>query len=133
ALAAATGLDDRIARPGVLAEAEAMVTHAHAQAVEEFLAANRIDRGDVAAIGFHGQTVLHRPERRLTVRIGAGAGLGRVLGVPVVFDLRAADVAAGGQGAPLVPVFHRALVEGIARPHPVAAPTIRGAHSISPS
>src|SRR5262249_59227917 len=131
ALAAATGLDDRIARPGVLAEAEAMVTHAHAQAVEEFLAANRVDRGDVAAIGFHGQTVLHRPERRLTVQVGDGAALARVLGVPVVFDLRAADVAAGGQGAPLVPVFHRALVEGMARPHPVAVLNIGGVAHIT--
>src|SRR5262249_45629449 len=131
ALAAATGLEDRIARPGVLAEAEAMVTHAHAQAVEEFLAANRIDRGDVAAIGFHGQTVLHRPERRLTVQIGDGAALARGLGVPVVFGLRAADVAAGGQGAPLVPVFHRALVEGMARPHPVAVLNIGGVANIT--
>src|SRR5215470_3938190 len=131
ALAAATGLDDRTARPGVLAEAEAMVTHAHAQAVEEFLAANRIDRGDVAAIGFHGQTVLHRPERRLTVQIGDGAALARVLGVPVVFDLRAADVAAGGQGAPLVPVFHRALVENLQRPHPIAVLNIGGVANVT--
>src|SRR5690348_1932616 len=64
ALAAATALEDRTARPGVLADAEAMVTRAHAQAVEDFLATNRIERRDVAVVGFHGQTVLHRPERR---------------------------------------------------------------------
>jgi anhydro-N-acetylmuramic acid kinase len=131
ALAAATGLDDRTARPGVLAEAEAMVTQAHAQAVEEFLAANGIDRDDVAVVGFHGQTVLHRPERRLTVQIGDGAALAQHLRVPVVFDLRAADVAAGGQGAPLVPVFHRALVEGLARPHPVVVLNIGGVANIT--
>ena len=131
ALAAATGLEDRAARPGALAEAEAMVTRAHAQAVEDFLAANRIDRRDVAVVGFHGQTVLHRPERRLTVQVGDGAALARHLGVPVVFDLRAADVAAGGQGAPLVPVFHRALVEGLARPHPVAVLNIGGVANVT--
>jgi anhydro-N-acetylmuramic acid kinase len=60
-------------------------------------------------VGFHGQTVFHAPERRLTVQIGDGKALAKRLGRPVVFDLRAADVAAGGQGAPLVPIYHRAL------------------------
>src|SRR5262245_41370588 len=110
ALLDAAGMDDRAARPGVLGEAEAMVTAAHAQAVEQFLAAHRLPRENIAAIGFHGQTVLHRPERRLTVQIGDGPALARRLAMPVVHDFRAADVAAGGQGAPLVPVFHRALV-----------------------
>src|SRR5262249_33061978 len=100
-LAAATGLTDRAARPGVLAEAEALVTTAHAEAVDNFLRAHRIDRNGIAVVGFHGQTVLHRPERRLTVQIGDGAALARRIGMSVVYDLRAADVAAGGQGAPL--------------------------------
>ena len=60
-------------------------------------------------IGFHGQTVLHQPERRITVQLGDGAALAARLGIPVVYDFRAADVAAGGQGAPMVPVFHRAM------------------------
>jgi anhydro-N-acetylmuramic acid kinase len=131
ALAAAAGLTDRAARPGVLAEAEALVTEAHARAVEEFLGAQRIDRRDVAVVGFHGQTVLHRPERRLTVQIGDGEALARRIGVPVVFDLRAADVAAGGQGAPLVPVFHRALVQSLERPRPVAVLNIGGVANVS--
>jgi anhydro-N-acetylmuramic acid kinase len=131
ALAAATALSDRAARPGVLAEAEALVTQAHARAVEDFLGTNGIDRSDVAVIGFHGQTVLHRPERRLTVQVGDGAVLARSVGVPVVYDLRAADVAAGGQGAPLVPVFHRALVEGIGRPHPVAVLNVGGVANVT--
>jgi anhydro-N-acetylmuramic acid kinase len=131
ALAAATALTDRAARPGVLAEAEALVTRAHAQAVEDFLEAQRLDRRDIAVVGFHGQTVLHRPERRLTVQIGEGAALARRIGVPVVFDLRAADVAAGGQGAPLVPVFHRALVTNLQRPHPVAVLNIGGVANVT--
>ncbi|HEV2957820.1 MAG TPA: anhydro-N-acetylmuramic acid kinase [Xanthobacteraceae bacterium] len=131
ALAAATGLSDRTARPGVLAEAEALVTRAHAEAVEDFLRALAIARREVAVIGFHGQTVLHRPERRLTVQIGDGAALARRIGISVVFDLRAADVAAGGQGAPLVPVFHRALVENLQRPRPIAVLNIGGVANVS--
>jgi len=131
ALADATALIDRAARPGVLAEAEALVTQAHARAVEDFLRTHAIARAAVAVIGFHGQTVLHRPERRLTVQIGDGAALARRVGVPVAYDLRAADVAAGGQGAPLVPVLHRALVEGLAHPHPVAVLNVGGVANVT--
>ncbi|MBV8753202.1 MAG: anhydro-N-acetylmuramic acid kinase [Hyphomicrobiales bacterium] len=131
ALAEATGLTDRAARPGVLAEAEALVTQAHADAVEDFLRTHGIERNDIAVVGFHGQTVLHRPEQRLTVQIGDGAALARRIGIPVVFDLRAADVAAGGQGAPLVPVFHRALIQNLQRPHPVAVLNIGGVANVS--
>src|SRR5262249_31872168 len=80
ALAAATDLTDRTARPGVLADAEALVTQAHAEAVDDFLRAHRLDRNGIAVVGFHGQTVLHRPERRLTVQIGDGAALARRIG-----------------------------------------------------
>ncbi|EKS28445.1 anhydro-N-acetylmuramic acid kinase [Afipia felis] len=97
-------------RPAEVAAAENLITRAHAEAVESFLAANQIDRATVDVVGFHGQTVLHRPHDRLTVQIGEGERLAKALGLPVVYDLRAADVAAGGQGAPLVPVYHRALV-----------------------
>jgi anhydro-N-acetylmuramic acid kinase len=131
ALAAAAGLTDRAARPGVLGEAEALVTQAHAHAVEDFLDKHRIDRRDIAVVGFHGQTVLHRPERHLTVQIGDGEALARRIGLPVVFDLRAADVAAGGQGAPLVPVFHRALVETLDRPRPVAVLNVGGVANVT--
>ena len=111
ALAAARDLDDRNSRPGPLAAAERIVTERHAAAVEAFLERHGIARGAIEVVGFHGQTVLHRPERALTVQIGYGAALARKLGLPVVADMRAADVAAGGQGAPLVPVYHRALVQ----------------------
>ena len=118
ALRDAVGLAERTARPGVLAEAEARLTRLHADAVLAFRAEHREATRDLALIGFHGQTVLHRPERRLTVQIGDGAALARATGLDVVADLRAADVAAGGQGAPLVPAYHRALVAAgdLARP-----------------
>jgi anhydro-N-acetylmuramic acid kinase len=111
ALQDARQLTDRTARPGSLAEAERTITERHVAAVESFLTEHGIDRGMIDIIGFHGQTVLHRPESRLTVQIGDGHELAHRLGIPVAFDFRAPDVAAGGHGAPLVPVFHRALTE----------------------
>ncbi|HEY4848389.1 MAG TPA: anhydro-N-acetylmuramic acid kinase [Methylocella sp.] len=124
-------LEDRNAWPGCLALADAMVTSRHAEAVEAFLAADSIDRATVDLIGFHGQTVLHRPGRRLTVQIGDGAGLAARLGIKVVHDFRAADVAQGGQGAPLVPVFHRALAAAAAFLEPVAFINIGGVANLS--
>ena len=107
ALAEAKTLTDRTARPGRLKDAEEVVTEAHAETVVELRAAY----GEpVQLIGFHGQTVFHAPERRLTVQIGDGQKLAQRLKLPVVFDFRAADVAAGGQGAPFVPLYHQALV-----------------------
>src|SRR4051812_15916373 len=66
AVEAARTLEDRNSRPGIIAEAERMVTALHAGAVRVFLDANRIDRKSIDAVGFHGQTLLHRPEKRLT-------------------------------------------------------------------
>ncbi|WP_354075044.1 anhydro-N-acetylmuramic acid kinase [Constrictibacter sp. MBR-5] len=94
----------------------AALTDAHADAVRGLLAESGVAAADVDVIGFHGHTVLHRPERRLTRQIGDGARLAAATGVDVVCDLRAADVAAGGQGAPLAPLFHRALAAGLVQP-----------------
>ena len=127
----AASLDDRRARPGCLALADAMITDRHVEAVEAFLATDSIDRATVDLIGFHGQTVLHRPSRRLTVQIGDGASLATRLGIKVVHDFRAADVARGGQGAPLVPVFHRALAAAAGLVEPVAIINIGGVANLS--
>jgi anhydro-N-acetylmuramic acid kinase len=128
AAAAATNLTDRTARLGVIAEAEQRLNAAHAEAVETFLAANGVAADAVTVIGFHGQTVLQRPERGLT---GDGSLLAARLGVPVVYDFRAADVAAGGQGAPLAPVFHRALVRRLDVAPPVAVLNIGGVANVT--
>jgi anhydro-N-acetylmuramic acid kinase len=131
ALAEAVSLTDRRARPGVIGEAEALTTRTHAEAVERLMAANHLTASDIAVVGFHGQTVIHKPQARLTVQVGDGAALARRLGIPVVYDFRANDVAAGGQGAPLVPVFHRAIVATIDRPHPVAVLNIGGVANVT--
>ncbi len=131
AISAAANLGARSDRPEYLAEAEALLTEIHAEAVESFLAANGLSAGDIAVIGFHGQTVLHEPERRLTVQLGDGPALARRLGIPVVYDFRAADVAAGGEGAPFVPVFHRAMVRTLDRPHPVGVLNLGGVANVT--
>lgn len=131
ALDAAPQIVQRDERPTEVAVAENLVTRAHAEAVKSFLATNRIDRATVDIVGFHGQTVLHRPYDKLTVQIGDGAALAKVLGIPVVYDLRAADVAAGGQGAPLVPVYHRALARLADCAMPACIVNIGGVANIS--
>jgi anhydro-N-acetylmuramic acid kinase len=131
ATAAAANLTDRTARPDIVAEAERLINDAHAEAVESFLVANGLQRGEIAVIGFHGQTLLHRPERRLTLQIGDGRALAARLGIPVIYDFRAADVAAGGQGAPLAPVFHRALVRQLSRAFPVAVLNLGGVANVT--
>ncbi len=80
-------------------------------------------------IGFHGHTIFHAPERGVTCQIGDGALLARLCGVDVVNDFRSADVAAGGQGAPLVPVYHRAVTGHL--PGPLAVVNIGGVANVT--
>lgn len=120
AVDAASGLSDRQARPGPLAQAEAAVTRAHIEAVQAYLAHHDLEASGIDVIGFHGQTLLHRPDQGLTIQIGDGGALAQGTGIDVVYDMRGNDMAAGGQGAPLVPVYHRALVRQAGLKRPVA-------------
>jgi anhydro-N-acetylmuramic acid kinase len=131
AMVFARGMKARDTRGGVLTLTESMVTTKHADCVKAFAEYNSIKLSSIEAIGFHGQTVLHRPEQQLTVQLGDGAGLSAALGVPVVYDFRAADVEGGGQGAPLVPVFHRALAQRAGLPLPAAFVNIGGISNIT--
>ena len=131
ALAEAVNLLNRNSRPGALFEAERVVTIAHAEAIATFKAQNRIAAEDIDIVGFHGQTVLHRPDRKLTVQIGNATALARAIHIPVMHDFRAADVEAGGQGAPLVPVYHRALAQSLEREGPIALVNIGGVSNIT--
>jgi len=102
-------ITDRLARPEPLATAERRLTELHAETVHRLLSIADVKPREVDLIGFHGQTVLHRPEAGLTIQLGDGPLLASMTGIDTVADFRAADVAAGGQGAPLAPAFHRAL------------------------
>jgi anhydro-N-acetylmuramic acid kinase len=128
---AAVYMPHRDARPGTLAEAERLVTLAHAEAVAAFNAQNHIAAEDIDIVGFHGQTVLHRPDRKLTVQIGDAKALAKAIHIPVMHDFRAADVEAGGQGAPLVPVYHRALAQSLGREGPIALVNIGGVSNVT--
>jgi anhydro-N-acetylmuramic acid kinase len=131
ALTEAVHLQEREARPGILLEAERVVTMAHAEAIAAFKAQNHIVSEDIDIVGFHGQTVLHRPAEKMTVQIGNAAALAKAIHIPVMHDFRAADVAAGGQGAPLVPVYHRALAQSLGRGGPIVVLNIGGVSNIT--
>jgi len=101
--------------PRIFAETERLVTEQQATAVANVLKRAAIDIKDVSVVGLHGQSVLHRPPKEgktgSTRQLGDGSLMSRILRAPVVWDFRSADVAAGGQGAPLAPVYHKALLE----------------------
>lgn len=113
ALVTAKAIKRREERPGDLAEAERKLTLAHAAAVMSFLRRHGLSAGDIDVIGFHGQTVLHRPDDALTVQIGDGPLLAQETGIDVVYDMRANDMVHGGQGAPLIPIYHAALAANL--------------------
>ncbi len=130
AMADARLIRKRVERPGMLAVVERELTEQHAAAVAAFLRKQAIPRSAIDVAGFHGQTVLHRPEAGLTVQLGDGPLLSNLTGLRVVYDLRAADVAAGGQGAPLVPVYHRALAVALPQ-RPLAVLNIGGVANVT--
>jgi anhydro-N-acetylmuramic acid kinase len=99
-----------------VAAVEHELTRRHAAAVAKLLDRAGLAAAQVAVIGFHGQTILHEPHRRRTRQIGDGALLAFLTGIDVVCDFRSADVAAGGQGAPLAPLYHAALAAGLKKP-----------------
>jgi anhydro-N-acetylmuramic acid kinase len=117
--------------PEEVAEAERHLTLANAVAVRTLLAQAELKPADISVVGFHGQTVLHQPERRRTVQIGLGDALARLTGIDVVNDFRSADVAAGGQGAPLVPLYHQALARSAGVQEPIAIINIGGVGNIT--
>jgi anhydro-N-acetylmuramic acid kinase len=95
---------------------EAAVTDAHADAARRLMAEFAIDPASVDLVGLHGQTVFHRPERRFTRQLLDGPRAAARLGINVVYRFRHADIAAGGQGAPLAPLYHRALASDLDGP-----------------
>jgi anhydro-N-acetylmuramic acid kinase len=106
--------------------AAATATETHARAVERLAAARA-----PALVGFHGQTLAHRPAEGFTLQVGSGARLAARVGAPVVADFRTADMAAGGQGAPLVPAYHAALARRLGGEGPVAFLNLGGVANVT--
>ncbi|MDR6790390.1 anhydro-N-acetylmuramic acid kinase [Sphingomonas sp. BE138] len=118
-LAEATALALTYPRPRAsppLLAAEALITRTHALAAQKLMRDAGVAAADIGVVGFHGQTVAHRPDRRWTWQIGDGQALADASGIRTVADFRSADVAAGGQGAPLIPVYHAALAADLGGP-----------------
>src|SRR5580658_1168423 len=105
-----------------LVSAVTRLTKCHIQAV------NALER-PADLIGFHGQTILHQPDRGRTWQIGDAVMLARETGLPVAHDFRSADVASGGEGAPLAPVYHAALARDL--PLPLAVLNIGGVANVT--
>ena len=103
--------------PAIFAEAEDALTRAQSAAVAALVRDAGLKNEDIGVVGFHGQSVLHRAPQ--PGRIGATRQLGNgklmhdILGIPVAYDFRSADVRAGGQGAPLAALYHQALLKKI--------------------
>jgi anhydro-N-acetylmuramic acid kinase len=101
---------------GDIKAVERDITAAHADAVAALLEREGLTPDAVSVIGFHGHTIAHRPDEGITWQIGDGARLADCTGIDVVCDIRGRDVAAGGQGAPLAPLYHAALAANLDRP-----------------
>ncbi|MBB4659829.1 anhydro-N-acetylmuramic acid kinase [Parvularcula dongshanensis] len=119
-----------------IARAADEVTSAHIHAVRELLDQADLARDDVDVIGFHGQTILHRPPSDgvsvgRSWQIGSGRTLADELRIDVVDGFRQADIAAGGEGAPLAPIYHAALVKQLERPHAVGVLNLGGVANIT--
>lgn len=117
--------------PESIKELEREITDWNAHAVEELLAVTDQKPKEIDLIGFHGQTLTHRPDRGWTWQIGDGGRLAGKTGITVVNDFRAADVAAGGEGAPLVPLYHAALLARARKQDTVAILNIGGVANVT--
>jgi anhydro-N-acetylmuramic acid kinase len=117
--------------PATILEAERILTEAHAEAVKALLQKAGLRADNVALLGFHGQTILHRPDQHWTWQIGDGALLARLTGIDVVNDFRSADVAAGGEGAPLMPLYHAALARQSGQKEPLVVVNIGGVAQVT--
>lgn len=110
--------------------AERVMTLAHAAAIK-LLLSNHPSSKIPTLIGFHGQTIHHDPANGITIQIGDGALLAKECGVDVVNDFRTADVKAGGQGAPLIPIYHAARAKSSGLELPVAILNIGGVANVT--
>ena len=121
--------------PAIFAQAARAGAEEHLAAAQDFLAANDLTWADIDLIGMHGQTVLHeRPRDGVvgrTVQLGDAALLARRTGVPVAHDFRTADVAAGGEGAPLAPIYHLARAQAAGLETPLAVLNIGGVANVT--
>ncbi|MAU41746.1 MAG: anhydro-N-acetylmuramic acid kinase [Kordiimonas sp.] len=112
-----------ISQEPAIVEAKNIITERHIHSVNVLLDKNNITDSKIDVIGFHGQTVCHRPDMGWTWQLGDAERLAEETGIPVISALRQDDIAAGGQGAPLVPIYHQAMIQA-ADPQDAAAAVV---------
>ncbi len=110
-------------------EIEKKLTEFHIEATTQLLKQTKYSNKDIRALGFHGQTIFHKPESQLTWQIGNPHLLAQGTEIDVVHDFRRRDISLGGQGAPLVPIFHKLLMQN--QELPVAVINIGGVANIT--
>ena len=123
------------AEPEIFQEAETAITRAQSLAVNGFVEKQGLKTADISAIGFHGQTVLHRAPnngaRGFTRQLGNGDLMAEITGIDVVYDFRSADMEAGGQGAPLSAIYHKAMLDRIGAGSDTAVLNLGGVANIT--
>jgi anhydro-N-acetylmuramic acid kinase len=119
------------AKPLLISDAEEVITDAHIEAVNRLLERAGLEAKDIDFLGFHGQTVVHEPETHLSLQIGDAQALADQTGIDVVADFRSEDLAAGGEGSPLVPLYHQALAQGLEGAKTIAVLNIGGVANVT--
>lgn len=115
----------------IFSEPAAVITNLHRVAIDQFLADHRLSPQAIDAIGFHGQTIYHAPQKKMTCQLGDGKALAETFNTPVVWQFRQRDVMMGGQGAPLMPLMHQAVADFFNLPRPVVFLNIGGVANIT--
>ena len=121
--------------PEIFFKTEAALTNSQTVAVQKCIKLSGIDKNEIEAVGFHGQTVLHKALNKLskgkTRQLGDGQRMANELSIPVVYDFRTNDMTEGGQGAPLCPIYHVALLKKIAATSTTAILNLGGLGNLS--
>ena len=92
------------------------LTLLHFESIKKFMKINNLSKDNIDLVGFHGHTIYHNPGDRVTIQLGDGKLLAKCIEIPVINDFRSADLKNGGQGAPLVPIFHAVLAKKLKKP-----------------
>lgn len=122
AMGEAAQLQNKAKKSEIIAEAEAALTAVHIECVQEILLQNNMTAADIDVLGFHGQTIVHRPQKGWTWQIGDAKQLAQSTQIPVVYDFRSHDMHSSGEGAPLAPLYHAAKIkEHAAKTNMIAA------------
>ena len=111
--------------------AEQVFSDSQIPLINELLERNALSASDIDVIGFHGQTTFHQPAEKTSVQLGDGQILATKTGIKTIYNFRQADMDAGGQGAPLIPIYHQALLKSKSMNLPIAIVNIGGVSNLT--